>query len=101
MRRSAARKKLIGQNCKTDSWWQFTDRGSTAEIHPVNMIILPCPFCSTLPRCLEGMIYDDGKHEGDYGARVECEECLALGPLARTCDKAIQLWTRRAQIKGR
>lgn len=86
---------LLGQNCKTDGWNTFRERGFWAEIHPKDIILMACPFCGTLPRVLDGRIENDGKLKEDYGVQVCCEKCLTLGPFARTCDKAIKLWNRR------
>ena len=50
--------------------------------------LLPCPFCNyTHPVVVED------RYSGDH--IVECNRCLAVGPLCETKEEALQYWNKR------
>lgn len=50
----------------------------------------PCPFCGRNTTHVDRYQCDD-----EWWAYVECIECMAIGPIAKLKQQAIDAWNRR------
>ena len=58
----------------------------------MNEELKPCPFCGRKDR----LNIDHYKSDGEWFSYVECEKCMANGPVGRQTIDAIDAWNRRA-----
>ena len=59
----------------------------------------PCPFCGEL----EDLQWQEGDDESNYTGGyvwVNCPVCDCNGPKGETQRETVELWNRRAEVKG-